>query len=277
MLANTSAAALRLHDKCEETYHCSSRSEPRRHDALVSRNVLQSRGTLYSKCKGTRLRISLSFVGILRLTRSPSSLSFLQDLTKILFVVFYYSSLFPFVFVFGFIILSIQYFVDRFSLFRLWGWNPQLGAELATFSRKYMILGCLAVFAIVSSFIFAQFPYDNVCDPPDPRTGVAGGYAGVTLANGQLVNEGVTGSEGIVVVNQDTSVVFCDQSRAGSDEFWFPATKRVQGDGSLTWFSDEQVRFWMRPRIETVHFPLMRPHPIAIFRPASLLCTVGRV
>ncbi|KAG7353426.1 hypothetical protein IV203_002781 [Nitzschia inconspicua] len=163
------------------------------------------------------------------------------DLTKILFVVFYYSSLFPFVFVYGFIILFIQYFVDRFSLFRLWGWNPQLGAELASFSRKYMILGCLAAFAIMSSFIYAQFPYDNVCDPSEPVNGAAGSYSGVTLADGVLVNEG-SENAGIVVVSQDTEVAFCDQSRSGSDEFWFPATKRVQGDGPLTWFTNEQAR-----------------------------------
>lgn len=103
-----------------------------------------------------------------------------------------------------------------------------------------MILGCLAVFAIISSFVFAQFPYDNICDPPNPLTGMAKTYSGVTLANGLPVNEG-SGSQGIAIVTQDTSVVFCDQSRSGSDEFWFPATKRVQGDGP-TWFTEEQVR-----------------------------------
>jgi hypothetical protein len=110
-----------------------------------------------------------------------------------------------------------------------------------------MILGCLAVFAIVSSFVFAQFPYDNVCDPPDPLVGVNGAYTMVTLGNGLPVNEGLA-SEGIVIVTQTTSVVFCDQSRSGSEKTWFPVTKRVQGDG-ITWFTPEQVRnlmiFWV--------------------------------
>jgi hypothetical protein len=119
-----------------------------------------------------------------------------------------YSALFPFVFIYGFIILTIQYFVDRFSLFRLWGWTSQLGAELANFSRKYMILGCLAVYALMSSFVYAQFPYDNVCDPPDAASGFSGSYVQVTLASGDLVNKG-RGDEGIVVVAQDTEVAFC--------------------------------------------------------------------
>ena len=127
-------------------------------------------------------------------------------------MVYFYSALFPFVFVYGFIILTIQYYVDRFSLFRLWGWTSQLGSELANFSRKYMFLGCLAVYALMSSFVFAQFPYDNVCDPPDATSGFSGTYAGVTLGNGErLVNEG-NDREGIVVVAQDTAVAFCKYS-----------------------------------------------------------------
>lgn len=148
--------------------------------------------------------------------------------------------------------------VDRFSLFRIWGWNPQLGAELASFSRKYMILGCLAVFAVISSFVFAQFPYDNVCDPPDPVAGVAGQYLGVKDANGEVINQG-TGSDGIVVVFQDTAVQFCEQSRGRSDEFWFPATKRVQG-GGLTWFGDEQVKHSWTLAYATVKYHLL-PYP----------------
>lgn len=204
--------------------------------------MLWFQGTFYNlgeRYTVSRNNVSTQVPCIMRSISIFNKLPSLQDLTKILFVVFFYSSLFPFVWVFGFVILSLQYMVDRFSLFRIWGWNPQLGAELASFSRKYMILGCLAVFAVISSFVFAQFPYDNVCDPPNPVTGVARQYLGVRDANGEFLNEG-TGSDGIAVVFQDTSVQFCDQSRGGSDEFWFPATKRVQG-GGLNWFGDEQV------------------------------------
>jgi hypothetical protein len=141
-----------------------------------------------------------------------------QDLTKIVFVVFYYSSLFPFVFVFGFVILAVQYMVDRFSLFRLWGWNPLLGAELATFSRKYMYLACLAVFAIVSSYTYAQLPYDNICDPENPQSGVSGVYTGVTNAGGDLIYEGMD-NEGVVQVQQDTTVVFCKYSKIVHSNF----------------------------------------------------------
>lgn len=89
----------------------------------------------------------------------------MQDLTKILFVVFFYSAVFPFGFVMGFIIITMQYITDRFSLMRIWGWNPLLGSELANFSRKYMVTGALLTFAIICSYTFSQFPYDNVCDP----------------------------------------------------------------------------------------------------------------
>jgi len=160
------------------------------------------------------------------------------DLTKILFVVFFYSALCPFVFVFGFIILTVQYAVDRFSLFRLWGWNPVLGADLAQFSRKYMFLACLAAFAIVSSYIFAQFPYDNICDVENAPDGFAGNYTNVTFANGEPVYGGKP-NEGDVTVSQGTAVAFCSQTRSGWTGWSFPATERVQGDG-LTWFTDSQ-------------------------------------
>jgi hypothetical protein len=103
------------------------------------------------------------------MTQWTSNILPAQDLTKILFVVFYYSALYPFGFVMGFFIIAMQYVTDRFSLLRIWGWNPNLGSELANFSRKYMVTGALMTFAIICSYQFSQFPYDNVCDPPNPE------------------------------------------------------------------------------------------------------------
>ena len=64
------------------------------------------------------------------------------------------------------------------------------------------------MYALMSSFVFAQFPYDNVCDPSDAATGFSGTYEGVILGNDQALNEG-TAREGRVVVAQDTAVAFC--------------------------------------------------------------------
>ena len=86
------------------------------------------------------------------------------DFTKILFVVFFYSALFPPGFFFGFLILFFQYFVDKFAMVRLWSWQPAIGSELAVFSRRYFFSSAALATCLVSAYAFAQFPYDNLCD-----------------------------------------------------------------------------------------------------------------
>jgi len=86
------------------------------------------------------------------------------DFTKTLFVIFYYSALFPAGFFFGFLILFFQYFVDRFSMTRLWSWQPMIGSELAVFSRRYFFTTAALAACLVSAYTFSQFPYDNLCD-----------------------------------------------------------------------------------------------------------------
>lgn len=128
------------------------------------------------------------------------------DFTKILFVVFFYSALFPPGFFFGFIILAFQYFVDKFSLVRLWSWQPRIGAELAVFSRRFFFTGAALAFCIVSAYAFAQFPYDNLCNPLEgqAQSGFSGVYTGVTNGNDEPL--------GSITVSQDTNSVFCQQS-----------------------------------------------------------------
>jgi hypothetical protein len=130
-----------------------------------------------------------------------------QDFTKVLFVVFFYSALFPLGFFFGFLILSFQYLSDKYCLVRIYGWNPLIGSELAVFSRRYFFTSATLAFALVSSYAWAQFPYDNVCDPGEPVDGFSGKYTNVTDGNDKLVS-----GDGIVEVTQDTNVLYCDQS-----------------------------------------------------------------
>jgi hypothetical protein len=123
-------------------------------------------------------------------------------------MVFFYSALFPAGFFFGFFILTFQYFSDKFCLVRIWGWSPLIGAELVVFSRRFFFTGAMIAFAIVSSFAWAQFPYDNLCDPleGEAETGLRNTYTGVRNLKGELIDNGT------VVVNQDTNSVQCMQN-----------------------------------------------------------------
>jgi hypothetical protein len=132
------------------------------------------------------------------------------DFTKILFVVFFYSALFPPGFFLGFLILTFQYLVDKFSLVRIWSWTPLIGSELAVFSRRFFFNAAALAFCIVSAYVFAQFPYDNLCDPNDPESGFSGEYTNVTqyTSVAEPVNELLPN----INVEQDTNSVFCGQS-----------------------------------------------------------------
>jgi hypothetical protein len=128
-------------------------------------------------------------------------------LTKVLFVVFFYSALFPAGFFFGAVILTIQNFVDKFSLMRIWGCLPLIGSKLAVFSRRYFFTAALITFTLVLSYAWAQSPYDNICDNNDSQNGLSGNYTGVSNLRGKLVN-----GDGVVHVTQDTGVIYFSQS-----------------------------------------------------------------
>jgi hypothetical protein len=96
-------------------------------------------------------------------------------------------------------------------MMRIWGWTPFIGSQLAVFSRRFFFTGALISFAAVSSYVWAQFPYDNICDPNDLNnmTDVSGIYNGVEYGGD---TNGLVNSNGIVEVTQSNSVVYCSQS-----------------------------------------------------------------
>jgi hypothetical protein len=60
--------------------------------------------------------------------------------------------------------LLVMYFVDRFSLMRTWKRAPHLGSKISQFSRRYVFPIAIAAMAIVSSYYWASFPFDNLCE-----------------------------------------------------------------------------------------------------------------
>ena len=181
------------------------------------------------------------------------------DLTKVLFVAFFYSALYPTTFFFAAAILAVQYYVsfvissvrcrdksscslctlsvqtDKFCLIRIWSWSPFLGNELAKFSRRYFFSGSILAYALVSAYAWAQFPYDNVCDNPNGGTGASGVYSRPQYKNGTLANFDIE-----VLPEQDEFVQFCGQGWRDFQGFPFPPTSRVQPD-DREWMGDSQT------------------------------------
>uniref|UniRef100_A0A7S1GL09 Uncharacterized protein n=1 Tax=Cyclophora tenuis TaxID=216820 RepID=A0A7S1GL09_CYCTE len=114
-------------------------------------------------------------------------------------------------------------------LMRIWTPAPFVGTQLAKFSRTYFFWAAILICGVVSSYTWAQFPYDNVCKPPNAETGFEGAYP-VTF------NDGTTGD---VTVFQTESYRFCDQSWRGYTGLRFPATSAQQG--TLKWMTRSQA------------------------------------
>lgn len=192
-----------------------------------------------------------------------------KDLTKVLFVCFFYSALFPASFLFGFAILFVQYHVDKFCLLRIWGFSPSLGSSLAKYSRRYFFTGATVAFIISSSYAWAQFrkllcevpslrPWsqcltlsvvsnlamisanDNVCDPTGGDITRAEIPYSVYLLNETESSNGEIDPVN-VLVEQEEPVYYCPQGFRQQSGFAFPMTPDDQPEG-LRWMTDSQVR-----------------------------------
>eukprot|EP00934_Nitzschia_sp_Nitz4_P005843 Nitzschia sp. Nitz4//scaffold174_size87051//55495//58659//NITZ4_005116-RA/size87051-processed-gene-0.26-mRNA-1//1//CDS//3329538893//5833//frame0 len=176
------------------------------------------------------------------------------DMTKVLFVVFFYSSLYPAGFFIGAAILAIQRVVDKFSLMRIWGWSPLIGSQLAVFSRRYFFTAAVITLAVASSYTWAQLPYDNICADDMGQKGYAGMYHGVTTLSGELVNE-----FGVVSVRHDQSMKYCSQSWTDSVGMALPHLVFTKVDGFWSASIEEQELPWMTPS-QSLTTVVVAPH-----------------
>lgn len=89
------------------------------------------------------------------------------NLIKYLFLIVWYCALYPAAFFMGSFALFIVYFTDRFSLMRSWARTPQLGTQISDFARNYFTPAALALMAVLSSYTWSGFPFDNLCEVED--------------------------------------------------------------------------------------------------------------
>jgi hypothetical protein len=86
-----------------------------------------------------------------------------SDMTKILFLCLFYSSIFPFSFFMCAISLSLKYWVDKWNLMRTWKRAPALGPVITKISRQYFYLIAVGFMAVSSSYHWSSFSFDNLC------------------------------------------------------------------------------------------------------------------
>ncbi|KAL9181404.1 hypothetical protein ACHAXT_010209 [Thalassiosira profunda] len=152
------------------------------------------------------------------------------NMTKTLFLTFYYCAIYPSAFFLCAMTLIINYFVDKFSLMRTWKPAPHLGPHIAKFSRMYFMTTAIAALAIVSSYLFSGFPFDNLCAEDVSHSAYYGTWK---ITNGE-------GQESTTVIEPTVrSYHHCNQFLGPGSNFAFPALPDAQPEGS-TWMTDEQ-------------------------------------
>jgi hypothetical protein len=150
------------------------------------------------------------------------------NMTKIMFLAFWYSSIFPGGLLFAAVALTVNYYTDRFSLMRSWQRAPSVGKEIADFSRQYFLSSACVILAIMSSFYWSAFPFDNLCPT---------GNALTAAQNGTYTID----SEVVTVDGTSDMYRFCNQDfllRPGGPDFPFIYREDVEGFGE--WMSEEQ-------------------------------------
>jgi len=112
------------------------------------------------------------------------------DITKVLLLTVFYCVVYPMAFFFASVIFSIYYWVDKFLILRSWKQGPKIGTAVCNLSILFFKI-CLFAYAMMASYIYYQFPYDNAC-PSDDTEQHLSAYVGdidVTTARGDGMKE----------------------------------------------------------------------------------------
>jgi hypothetical protein len=153
-------------------------------------------------------------------------------MTKIMFLAFWYSAIFPGGLLLASVALTVNYYTDRFSLMRSWQRAPRVGTEISNISSNYFFSTSLFFLASMSSFYWSAFPFDNLCPTDNALT---------AAQNGTYTIESENGSENVTVDGTSDTYRFCNQDfilRPGGPDFPFIYREDVEGFGE--WMSNEQ-------------------------------------
>jgi hypothetical protein len=100
------------------------------------------------------------------------------NMTKILFLALWYCAIYPGALLMCALALFINYFFDRFALMRTWKRAPKLGAKISEFGRRYFFSIAILAMAVLSSYYWSAFPFDNLCVVEDATVGTNSTYGG---------------------------------------------------------------------------------------------------
>jgi len=161
------------------------------------------------------------------------------NLIKYLFLICWFSALFPGGFFMGSLALFIVYFTDRFSMMRTWARTPQLGTEIADFARNYFTPACIVFFSVASAYFWSGFPFDNLCEDTESSLNLY--YEGDWTLNvpgeertffGKTVFKEPDTAANFTILPNDMIYKYCNQDMRSYSGLSFPPFPKFQPEGS---------------------------------------------
>uniref|UniRef100_A0A7S3QEB8 CSC1/OSCA1-like cytosolic domain-containing protein n=1 Tax=Chaetoceros debilis TaxID=122233 RepID=A0A7S3QEB8_9STRA len=146
--------------------------------------------------------------------------------TRIMFFTLFYSAIFPGGFIFAFVIFSMMYWLDKFSVLRKWEQGPMIGTSVAKISNIFYLLA-LAAYAIMTFNNYAMFPFDNVCENGILIDDYIGEWS-LTRMDGTYV-------EPVELTEDSSEYFFCNQNILR--KFQFPPTPMNFLEDTSDWIS----------------------------------------
>lgn len=116
------------------------------------------------------------------------------NMTKIMFLAFWYCSIFPQALFLAAVALLVNYYTDRFSLMRTWKRAPRVSTEISHYSRLYFFSSACIFLAGMSSFYWSAYPFDNLC-----------------LVEDQTINETYVGSHTVSIADRFNTEIRVEQ------------------------------------------------------------------
>lgn len=168
------------------------------------------------------------------------------NMTKIFFLALWYSSIYPCGFFMCSIALLVNYYIDRWSVMRTWKQMPNLGTRISKCSRTYFVPLAIVAMAISSSYYWAGFPFDNVCEMPGTKfTDLLDTLPekGRQFYNdtSQITELPVNIGTGVVIVPIEITSAYygkCDSSLMQLHKF--PAISKWAKEADLNWMTEGQ-------------------------------------
>ena len=152
------------------------------------------------------------------------------NMTKILFLGLWYCAIYPSALFMCSVTMFIAYFADKFALMRIWKRQPHLGATISEVSRHYFFSLAIVAMAVVSSYYWSAFPFDNICQGDGPLdSSLVGTY---TMERGQK-------TEAMSYGEDTPSYFFCNQDFLRYETRGFPFIPSLQAPGA-EWMTPEQ-------------------------------------